>query len=161
MVILFPLVEYSIRGRVAATRHIDGAITVPRQLVPLSSSETWVDHWQHDHLKQQREGLVEQEQRNHHCSSRLQFISKNKFLVFLYIQLRHRHILLVYYCLQAGAKHRVREADELRSNESSRIAREASSCEATSLRSRQGARSAVGIPHCCASRGSVACLLRG
>jgi hypothetical protein len=52
-------------------------------------------------------------------SSRLQFISKDKFLVFLYIQLRHRHILLVYYCLPAGAKHRVREADELRSNESS------------------------------------------
>ena len=80
-------------------------------------------------------------------SSRLQFISKDKSLVFLYIQLRHRHILLVYDCLPAGAKHRVREATR---------AREASSCEATSLRNRQGARSAVSIPHCCASRGSVA-----
>ena len=54
------------------------------------------------------------------ASSRLQFVSKDKPLVFLYMRLRHRHILLLNYCLPVGAKHRVLEADELRSNESSR-----------------------------------------
>jgi hypothetical protein len=39
-------------------------------------------------------------------SSRLQFISKDKSLVFLYIRLRHRHILLLNHCLPAGAKQR-------------------------------------------------------
>ena len=52
--------------------------------------------------------------------SRLQFISKDKPLVSLYIRLRHRHTLLLNHCLPAGAKHRVRVAGELRSNESSR-----------------------------------------
>ena len=83
------------------------------------------------------------------ASSRLQFISKDMSLVFLYIRLRHQHILLLNYCLPAGAKYRVRVAR----------ARETSSCEAKNLRSRQGASSAASVPHCCASRGSAAHLL--
>ena len=53
-------------------------------------------------------------------SSKLQLISKDKSLVFLYIRLRHRHILLLNDCLAAGANYLVREVDELPSNESSR-----------------------------------------
>ena len=75
-------------------------------------------------------------------SSRLQFISKDKSLVFSPFSLRHRHILLLNYCLPAGAKQR-------------QLAKR-TSCEATSLRSRQGACSAASVLHCCASRGSAA-----